>query len=266
MVPATAKLAAAVFVLSINTVQLGVLPAHTPDQPLKVDPVFAAAVSVTVDPPMKPAVQVVPQLMPDGLDVTTPLPEPTLLTVNDALGTTAGSNRAVAVLLASIVTVQLNALPVHPPDQPPKVDPVATLALNVTVLFAAKLAVQVRPQSMPAGFDATLPEPVPTWVTVRAALTTAELKVAVTVCAALIVTVQLNVVPVQLPDQPAKLAPLLTTAFKVTAVPVAKLAEQVVPQLMPVGVEVTVPALLPVPALVTVNVLLVVTTTFGLPI
>ena len=48
----TAKLAATVFALSINTVQLGVLPVHAPDQPLKVEPALAVAVRVTVMPPL----------------------------------------------------------------------------------------------------------------------------------------------------------------------------------------------------------------------
>ena len=47
------------------------------------------------------------------------------------------------------------------------------------------------------------------------------------------------------PVQPSKVEPLAGVAVRVTCVPLAKEAEQVAPQLMPVGLEVTVP--LPVP-------------------
>src|SRR5262252_506471 len=79
---------------------------------------------------------------------------------------------------------------------------------------------------------------------------TLGLKVAVTDCAAVIETVQVPV-PVQAPLQPAKVEPLAAAAVRVTEVPLAKLALQVLPQLTPVGEEVTVP--LPEPALVTVR-------------
>jgi len=76
-------------------------------------------------------------------------------------------------------------------------------------------------------------------------------KVAVTVVAALRVTVQ---VPVPLhppPLQPVKVEPAASAAVSVTAVPLVKLAEQVAPQVIPAGALVTVP--LPVPAGVTVR-------------
>src|SRR5207247_5523256 len=54
------------------------------------------------------------------------------------------------------------------------------------------------------------------------------------------------------PLQPVKVEPAAGMALRVTTVPLAKLAEQVAPQLMPAGALVTVP--LPVPAGVTVRV------------
>src|SRR2546425_9172132 len=75
--------------------------------------------------------------------------------------------------------------------------------------------------------------------------------VAVSVVAALRVTVQ---VPVPLhppPLQPVKVEPAASAAVSVTAVPLVKLAEQVAPQVIPAGALVTVP--LPVPAGVTVR-------------
>jgi hypothetical protein len=53
------------------------------------------------------------------------------------------------------------------------------------------------------------------------------------------------------PDQPANVEPEAGVAVKVTAAPLLKLAEQVLPQLMPAGELVTVP--LPVPAFATVR-------------
>src|SRR5882724_5497059 len=75
--------------------------------------------------------------------------------------------------------------------------------------------------------------------------------VAVTPRAALIVMLQAPV-PVQLPLQPLKIEPAAGAAVKVTAVPLAYAAAQLVPHEMPAGALVTVP--LPALALVTVSV------------
>jgi len=73
------------------------------------------------------------------------------------------------------------------------------------------------------------------------------LKVALTVTLLLIWTVQVPV-PVQPPPlQPAKTDPAAGTAVSVTVVPPENDREQVVPQLMPLGLLVTLP--LPVPFL-----------------
>ena len=77
-----------------------------------------------------------------------------------------------------------------------------------------------------------------------------ELKVAVTEWAAVRVTLQVAV-PVQAPDQPAKILLAPGVALSVTWLFCVKLAEQVVGQLIPAGVLVTVPV--PVPAMVTVT-------------
>ena len=80
---------------------------------------------------------------------------------------------------------------------------------------------------------------------------TAPVKVAVTVAAAESVTTH-DPVPVHPPPlQPLKVEPAAGAAVSVTAVPLAKLAEQVTPQVMPAGALVTVPA--PVPAFETVR-------------
>ena len=78
------------------------------------------------------------------------------------------------------------------------------------------------------------------------------MKVAVTVVAAESVTTQVPVPEQPPPLQPVKVEPAAGVAVNVTAVPLAKLAEQVAPQVIPAGKLVTVP--LPVPAGVTVRV------------
>jgi len=80
--------------------------------------------------------------------------------------------------------------------------------------------------------------------------TGAEVKVDVTARTAVMVTAQAPV-PEQAPLQPEKVEPAAGVAVRVTAVPAAKLAPQVVPQVRAAGEEVTVPV--PVPAGVTVS-------------
>lgn len=58
------------------------VPLQAPDQPANVEPVPAVAVSVTDVPMPKLALHVVPQLIPEGLLVTVPVPVPTLCTVS----------------------------------------------------------------------------------------------------------------------------------------------------------------------------------------
>ena len=75
--------------------------------------------------------------------------------------------------------------------------------------------------------------------------------VAVTLCAALMVSVHVPV-PLQPPPlQPVKVDPAMGDAASTTEVPEPKVAEQLEPQLMPVGELATAP--LPVTALVTVK-------------
>jgi hypothetical protein len=78
------------------------------------------------------------------------------------------------------------------------------------------------------------------------------LKVAVTGVAAVTVTTQVPVPEQPPPIQPANVEPSAGNAVSVTAVPLAKFAEQVVGQLIPAGALDTVPV--PVPANITVRV------------
>jgi hypothetical protein len=58
------------------------VPVHAPDHPANVEPVVAVAVRTTGVPLAKLALHVVPQLMPEGLLVTVPVPVPALCTVS----------------------------------------------------------------------------------------------------------------------------------------------------------------------------------------
>jgi hypothetical protein len=77
------------------------------------------------------------------------------------------------------------------------------------------------------------------------------LKIALTDCAEFIVTLHAPV-PLHAPLHPPKVEPESGVAVKLTTVPLAKLAEHVVPQESPEGILVTVPV--PLPLLVTVRV------------
>lgn len=142
--------------------------------------------------------------------------------------------------------------PAQAPLQPAKVEPASGIAVSVTAAPPVKLALHAVPQLMPAGLDATIPVPAPFFVTLSIYVLgrVAATNVAVTVCAWLMVTVQ-RLVPLHAPLQPPNVEPFVAAAVMVTLVPALKLALQAVPQLMPVGEEVTVP--LPVPALPTVR-------------
>src|SRR5438093_1194333 len=156
---------------------------------------------------------------------------------------------AVTACAALMVTLQV-PVPAQLPLQPVKVEPAAGVAVSVTAVPLANVAEQVVPHEIPAGALVTVPVPAPVLLTVSEKLCSA--KVAVTVVAAPSVTEHVPV-PVQPPPlQPVKVEPAAGVAVSVTAVPLANVAEQVVPQAMPAGALVTVPV--PAPLGLTVNV------------
>ena len=84
--PATAvKVAVTAWVEVMETLQVPV-PEQAPLQPAKVEPEFAAAVSVTSWPLLKLAEQTLGQFMPAGLLLTAPLPVPDRVTARGKLG------------------------------------------------------------------------------------------------------------------------------------------------------------------------------------
>jgi hypothetical protein len=136
---------------------------------------------------------------------------------------------AVTLRAALIDTVQVRAVPVHAPLQPLKVVPTAGAAVRVTEVPAATdLAhtVLVLPvavgvvQATPVGLMVTFPcAVVLALLTVTLSVWGGRLKVAVTVCAAVIDTAQVVAVPVHAPLQPVKVEPESAAAVRVTEVP-----------------------------------------------
>jgi hypothetical protein len=87
------------------------VPLQPPVQPLNVNPASGVAFKLTVAPAVKLKRQLVPQLIPEGVLVTVPLP----VFATERL-TVLRENVAVQVLLASILTdpSAQSACPVHP--------------------------------------------------------------------------------------------------------------------------------------------------------
>jgi hypothetical protein len=193
------------------------------------------------------------RLFADASAVVVPLPslKPYAATRPSPVGV--GANVAVALFAASTVTTHV-PVPVHAPLQPLKREPVDGVAVRVTVVPDAIVALQALPQSIPVGEEVTVPLPVPLLVTVRLWVTWLAwiANVAVTLRAVVMLTVHVPVPLQPAPLQPVKVAPVPAAGVRVTTVPEAYEALHVAPQaLMPAGADVTVPA--PVPALVTVR-------------
>src|SRR3989442_13289162 len=167
----------------------------------------------------------------------------------EAAGGVMSVNVGVTVVAALRVRGQAPGPGRRAPVQPLKVEPPAGAAVSVTAVPLAKLAAQVAPQVMPAGLLVTVPAPVPALETVSVKV--CRVKVAATVVAAESVTVQAPVPEQPPPLQPLKVEPAAGAAVSVTAVPLAKLAAQVAPQVIPAGLLVTAPV--PVPPFETVS-------------
>ncbi len=99
-------------------------------------------------------------MIPLGDEVT--LPGPFLLTERRYL---ARPKVAVTLRARFIDTVHVGVVPLHTPDHRAKVEPASGVARSVTEVLFAKNALQVGPQSMPAGRDVTVPEPCPALLT-----------------------------------------------------------------------------------------------------
>src|SRR5215210_4862832 len=115
---------------------------------------------------------------------------------------------------------------------PEKMEPVRGTAVKVTEVPTINSALQLSTHwVMPPGVLLTVPLPVPMSVTVREVMLGGGVKVAEMVWSAFITTTH-GVLPVHPSDQPANLEPPIPSAIRVTEVPFAKSALQVLPQLI----------------------------------
>lgn len=154
------KLAVTLLLCVSVTAQVPV-PLQAPLQPAKTERLDGVAFNVTTVPPLKAALHALPQLIPAGLELTVPVPVPALLVASVTL---CSVNVAVTFWACPRLTVQ-DPAPLQAPPQPAKVEPASGIASRVTTVPVAKLALHVVPQLMPAGFEATIPVPVPFFVT-----------------------------------------------------------------------------------------------------
>jgi hypothetical protein len=224
---------------------------QAPPHPAKTESAAAVATSVTAMPSRYCLVHDVPQLMPPGVDVTTPEPLPSRNTDTSPV-VDDGVKVAVTALLRSTVTVQVTAVPEQAPPQPVNVDPKDANAVRVTWVPAGYVALHVLPQSIPLVCDVTMPNPVPSRETPKDQLLR-RLNVAVTFRAWVMLTTHVPS-PVQAPLHPANTVSGATEADNVTLRPCGYDFEHVVPQVSP-SPDDTVPV--PVPALVTLKVQLI---------
>jgi hypothetical protein len=121
---------------------VGLLPVHGPLHPANDEFGPGVSVSVTCVPTVKLALQVDPQLIPEGLLVTVPVPLPARNTVNTG-ALWIRLKVAVTCWLALSVSVQVELVPLHAPVHPAKVELVAAVAVRVTGAPRSKLALQV---------------------------------------------------------------------------------------------------------------------------
>lgn len=152
--PFSLKVAVTATAFAALMVQAAV-PEQAPDHPAKVEFAAGTAFRVTEVPALKVEEHVCPQLMPAGLLVITPVPGPATDTANDR-----GPEKVAPTLVSPFRTMVHFAVPEQAPDQPEKMLEAAGLAVRVMDVPGAKGALQVVPQSMPAGALVTLPEPV----------------------------------------------------------------------------------------------------------
>src|SRR3954451_9376811 len=196
------------------TWQVPVPEQPAPVQPVKSEPVSGVAVSVTLVPWSKPLEHVAPQSIPAGLELTDPVPVPSVETFRVSVFR---ANVAVTERAWSMVTGQVPVPEQPAPVQPVKSEPVSGVAVSVTDVPKAKSCVHVAPQSIPAGLELTDPVPVPSVETFRVSVF--RVNVAVTERAWSIVTTQSPVPEQPAPVQPVKSELAAGVAVRLTDVP-----------------------------------------------
>ncbi|MBL0125346.1 MAG: hypothetical protein IPP88_22620 [Betaproteobacteria bacterium] len=209
----------------------------------------------------KAALQVLPQEMPAGFEVTSPVPLPAGVTqrLTDAAGCSV--NVATQLKLEESRTCVPVVAPVQLPDHPAKLDPALAVAESVTLVLVAKLLVHALPHEMPGGFVVTDPVPVPALLTDKLDCNTGDgvataplnAKDALHVALPLFTYLMVVEVPLQAPDHPVNSEPVLGVAVMYTFVYRRNRYLHALPHEIPTGVvDLTTP--LPAPVLLTVSV------------
>jgi hypothetical protein len=134
-------------------------------QPANTDSSAGVAVSVTLWPGPYCSLQSPGQLMPAGVDATSPMPLPAIVMTIEF----ASANVGAIEMSAPIVTTQSPVPEQLPSPQPMKIEPDAGVAVSVIFVPSKNASVQSVPQSMPVGLDVIVPMPLPVTaiVTVR---------------------------------------------------------------------------------------------------
>ena len=147
-------------VLSVTSQLAAPVQAPPQEEKTALDP--GVSVSVTCVFCGNVAEHAVGQLIPAGLLVTVPLPDPDIVTVNCSPGLNA------ALTVWSVVIVTAHApVPEHAPLQLAKKSFCAGVAVSCTVAFAAKVAAQAVGQLIPCGLLVTVPSPAAATLTVN---------------------------------------------------------------------------------------------------
>ena len=128
-------------------------------------PAEGEANTVMLVPAGKLAEHVDPQLIPAGVLVTVPFPEPLNDLVTETTKLLPPPPEALKVAVTVVLLVRwIVAVPVPevpPPLQPANTEPAAGVAVRVTLVPEENDFEQVEPQLMPDGALVTVPEPVP---------------------------------------------------------------------------------------------------------
>src|SRR5258708_24604465 len=152
------KLAVTDFFAVIFTVHTSPFTESHPVQPVKIEASAGVGVKVTVVLMTKSLEQAVPQLMPTGLDVTSPLRRPSLVTARVKRWS---MKMAVTDRAFAIVTVHVAPDTESHPVQPVNSESTPGAAVSVTCESLTKVPEQAVGQLMPSGGHGPSPHPTP---------------------------------------------------------------------------------------------------------
>ena len=138
-----------------------------------------------------------------------------------------------------MATVQVDPFTASQPLQLMNRDPVVGDAVSVTTALTTKSLAQPAPQLMPCGLDVTVPRPMPVFATVS--VKRFSMKMAVADRALVMFTVHVVPETASHPVHPVKVEVAAGAAVSVTEESLRNCAEQVAPQSMPDGADVTLP-------------------------